>query len=31
VAQNILHGDDESPDEAIQTVFEFVWKGIGTK
>ncbi|MBI2688425.1 MAG: TetR/AcrR family transcriptional regulator [Acidobacteria bacterium] len=31
LAQHILHGAGDSPDEPIRTLFEFVWKGIGAK
>ncbi len=29
LAQHILNGDDESPNEAVRTVHHFVWRGIG--
>lgn len=31
LAQHILHGEREAPDAPVRTVFDFVWKGIGTK
>ncbi|MSV32312.1 MAG: TetR/AcrR family transcriptional regulator [Bryobacterales bacterium] len=31
LAQYILHGEREAPDAPVRTVFDFVWKGIGTK
>lgn len=31
LAQHILHGAGEAPDVPVRTVFDFVWKGIGTK
>lgn len=31
LAQHILHGAGEPPEAPIQTLNEFVWKGIGTK
>ena len=31
LAQHILHGAGEAPDAPVRTVFDFVWKGIGTK
>jgi AcrR family transcriptional regulator len=31
LAQHILHGAAESPDIPIQNLYDFVWKGIGSK
>jgi AcrR family transcriptional regulator len=31
LAQHILHGAGEAPEASIQTLYDFVWKGIGTK
>jgi hypothetical protein len=31
LAQHILHGAGEAPEVPIATLYEFVWKGIGSK
>lgn len=31
LAQHIVHGAGEAPDAPVRTLFNFVWKGIGTK
>ena len=31
LAHHILHGAGEAPDAPVRTLFDFVWKGIGTK
>jgi AcrR family transcriptional regulator len=31
LAQHILHDDADTPDASVASLFDFVWKGIGTK
>lgn len=31
LAQHILHGAEEAPEAPISSLYDFVWKGIGTK